>query len=210
MDQDPRGITPGNYPPLTRLNSDLDIEGEKMRRLITILLLFLSVFLVPFVKAQETSKEGGLKISSPAFENNGPIPVKYTCDGANVNPPLKIENTPRETKSIALIFDDIDAPRGSYVHWILWSIDPTIKEIKENSVPEGTVQGMNGFKKQSYGGPCPPGRAHRYVFKIFALDTRLNLDPNSTKADLEKVMRGHVKAQAQLMGIYKKVSASQK
>jgi Raf kinase inhibitor-like YbhB/YbcL family protein len=209
MDQGPWGIILGNYPQSSRLNSELDMDGKKMRRLILFVLLLLSVFLVPFVKAQEASKGGGLKLSSPAFENNGYIPSKYTCDGANVNPPLKIENVPQGTKSLAMIFDDVDAPRGSYVHWILWNIDPTIKEIKENSVPEGAVQGMNDFKKQNYGGPCPPGRAHRYVFKIFALDIRLNPDPSSTKADLEKGMKGHVMVQAQLMGVYKRVSASQ-
>jgi Raf kinase inhibitor-like YbhB/YbcL family protein len=110
---------------------------------------------------------------------------------------------------LALIFDDIDVPRGSYVHWILWNIDPTIKEIKENSVPEGAVQGMNDFKKHNYGGPCPPGRAHRYVFKIFALDTRLNLDPHSTKADLEKAVEGHVISKSQCLGVYKRIAASQ-
>ena len=125
-----------------------------------------------------------------------------------MNPPLKIENTPSETKSLVLIFDDVDAPRGSYVHWILWNIAPTLKEIRENSVPEGAVQGMNDFKKQNYGGPCPPGRAHRYVFKIFALDVRLNLDPNSTKADLEKAMEGHMVATGQLMGKFKRSKPS--
>lgn len=202
------GITLGNYLQSSRWNNDLDIEGEEIKRLIVFVLLLLSVFLVPFVKAQEISKGGGLKISSSAFENDGHIPVKYTCDGANVNPPLKIENTPRETKSFALIFDDIDAPRGSYVHWILWNIDPTIKEIRENSVPEGAVQGINDFKKYNYGGPCPPGRAHRYVFKIFALDSRLNLDSNSTKADLEKVMKGGVVATGQLAGKFKRSKPS--
>lgn len=181
-----------------------------MRRPIIYVLLLLSIFLVSYAMSQETSKAGGLKISSSAFENNGHIPPKYTCDGANVNPPLKIENVPQGTKSLAMIFDDIDAPRGTYVHWILWNIDPIVKEIKENSVPESAVQGKNDFKKQNYGGPCPPGRVHRYVFKIFALDTRLNLDPNLTKADLEKDMRGHVIAQAQLVGVYKRVGASQK
>lgn len=181
-----------------------------MRRLIIYVLLLLSVFLVPFGKAQETSKEGGLKISSSAFENNGHIPSKYTCDGANVNPPLKIENVPQGTKSLVLIFDDIDAPRGSYAHWILWNIDPEVKEIKENSVLEGAVQGTNDLKKCNYGGPCPPGRAHKYVFKIYALDTRLNLDANSTKTNLKKAMKGHVISHAQLMGVYKRVGASQK
>lgn len=175
-----------------------------MRQPIIYVLLFLSVFLISNVMSQEIVKTGGLKISSSAFENNKNIPRQYTCDGVNVNPPLKIENVPREAKSLALVFDDIDAPRGSYVHWILWNIDPGIKEIKENFVPEGAVQGMNDFKKNNYGGPCPPSRAHRYVFKIYALNTLLNLNPNSTKTSLEEAMKGHVIAQAQIIGVYKR------
>ena len=147
-----------------------------------------------------------MKIASPAFKNNGHIPAKYTCDGTNVNPPLWIEDVPQGAKSLALIFDDIDAPRGSYVHWILWNMAPGTMEVKENSVPEGSVQGLNDFKKSYYGGPCPPGRAHRYIFKLYAMDTRLNLDPNSTKSDLKRAMGDHVLAEAQLTGIYKRRS----
>ncbi len=105
---------------------------------------------------------------------------------------------------MALIFDDQDAPGGSYVHWVLWNIDPRTKEIKEDSVPEGAVQGINDFKKNPYGGPCPPTRPHRYVFKVFALDTFLNLNPTSTKLDLEKAMEGHILGKTQLKGTYKR------
>jgi len=168
-----------------------------------IMVIVLLFFIVSPGVGQEVSKTG-FKISSTAFENNGKIPSTYACDGTNINPPLKIENTPKEAKSLALVFDDIDAPRGSYVHWILWNIDPGVKEIKENSVPESAIQGLNDFKKNNYGGPCPPGRGHKYVFKIYALDTRLNLDSNSTKADLEKAMKSHILAQAQWTGTYKK------
>jgi Raf kinase inhibitor-like YbhB/YbcL family protein len=153
---------------------------------------------------QTVSKSEAMKISSPAFESGGKIPKEYTCDGKTVNPPLKIENAPLSTKSFALVFDDIDAPRGTYVHWIVWNMDPGLKEMRESSVPEGVVQGMNDFKKRNYGGPCPPGRAHRYVFKIYALDTVLNLNPNSTKKDLEKAMEGHVLSRAELTGSYKR------
>jgi Raf kinase inhibitor-like YbhB/YbcL family protein len=175
-----------------------------MKRIVVCLGVFLQVFLLSYAMGQSGTKTGGLKISSPAFENAGKIPKKYTCDGANVNLPLLIENVPSNTKSLALVFDDIDAPRGSYVHWILWNIDPNVMEIKENSVPEGAVQGMNDFKKRNYGGPCPPGRAHKYVFKIYALDTLLNLNPNSTKKDLEKAMEGHIISRSQLTGVYKR------
>jgi Raf kinase inhibitor-like YbhB/YbcL family protein len=175
---------------------------KKMWHRVIYIGLFVLVFLFSYAMGQEAAKAGGFKISSPAFENNGHIPPKYTCDGANVNPSLKIENVPSNTKSLALVFDDMDAPRGTYVHWILWNIDPNIKEIKENSVPEGAVQGMNDFKKHPYGGPCPPRRAHKYVFKIYALDTLLNLNPNLTKKDLEKAMEGHIISRAQLTGLY--------
>jgi Raf kinase inhibitor-like YbhB/YbcL family protein len=168
------------------------------------ILVFLQVLLSSYAMGQSVTKVEKWKISSPAFENGGEIPKKYTCDGANVNPPLKIENVPSNTKSLALVFDDIDAPRGTYVHWILWSMNPGVKEIKENSVPEGAVQGVNNFKKRHYGGPCPPKRAHKYVFKIYALDTLLNLNPNGTKKDLEKIMEGHVISQTQLTGLYKR------
>ncbi|MBM4306010.1 MAG: YbhB/YbcL family Raf kinase inhibitor-like protein [Deltaproteobacteria bacterium] len=177
-----------------------------MTKSLIVLLIFL-FFIVSLGIGQEVSKTG-FKISSAAYENNGRIPSTYACDGANINPPLKVENTPKEAKSLALVFDDIDAPRGSYVHWILWNMDPNVKEIKENSVPEGAIQGTNDFKKQNYGGPCPPGRGHKYVFKIYALDTRLDLSPSSTKTDLEKAMKGHILAQSQWIGTYKKKGGS--
>jgi Raf kinase inhibitor-like YbhB/YbcL family protein len=173
---------------------------------IYILPFFFFFFVSPAI-GQESGKTGGMKISSPAFEDRGQIPGKYTCDGANVNPPLRIENLPAGARSLALVFDDIDAPRGTYVHWILWNLDPGTKEIKENSVPQGSVQGLNDFKKNHYGGPCPPRHAHRYLFKVYALDIRLDIDSGSTKKDLEKAMGGHVVEEAHLTGIYKKRSS---
>jgi Raf kinase inhibitor-like YbhB/YbcL family protein len=178
--------------------------GGSMRCLLIYIGVFLQVFLSSYAMGQSGTKTERLKISSPAFESGGEIPKKYTCDGANISPPLKIENVPSNTKSLALVFDDIDAPRGTYVHWILWNIDPNVKPIKENSVPEGAVQGMNDFKKRNYGGPCPPRRAHKYVFKIYVLDTLLNLNPNLTKKDLEKAMEGHIISRSQLTGVYKR------
>ena len=175
-----------------------------MKRLRIYIVFFLQVFLFSYAMGQSVTKIEGLKISSPAFENSGEIPKKYTCDGANVSPSLKIENVPSNTKSLALVFDDIDAPRGTYVHWILWNMAPGVNEIKENSVPEGVMQGVNDFKKRHYGGPCPPKRAHKYVFDIYALDTLLNLNPNGTKKDLGKAMEGHIISRAQLTGLYKR------
>ena len=166
-------------------------------------LIFLPIFL-SFHVTGSAAEAVEWKISSPAFENGGKIPKKYACDGANINPRLKIENTPSNAKSFALVVDDIDAPGGSYVHWIVWNIDPGLKEIKENSIPEGGVQGMNDFKKRNYGGPCPPGRAHQYAFRIYALDTLLNVSSNGTKKELEKAMEGHILSRAQLTGSYKR------
>jgi hypothetical protein len=140
-----------------------------------------------------------LAVTSPAFENNKSIPSKYTCDGNDVNPPLIIEGTPEETKSLVLIVDDPDAPMRTWDHWVVWNILPTNK-IEENSVPG--VEGMNSFRKHSYGGPCPPSGTHRYFFKIYALDTKLNLDSNSRKKNVEKAMKGHILAKGELVGLY--------
>lgn len=140
-----------------------------------------------------------LKITSPAFENNSNIPKKYTCDGEDINPPLKLDGLPNETKSIVLIVDDPDAPMGTWDHWIVWNIPPG-KEIAENTVPG--VEGMNDFQRQSYGGPCPPSGTHRYFFKVYALKEKLDLDVNSKKSDVEKEMEGKIVAKGELIGLY--------
>jgi len=127
------------------------------------------------------------------------IPRKYTCDGRDVNPSLNIEDLPKETKSLVLIVDDPDAPMGTWVHWVVWNIPPA-KEILEDSVP-GT-EGVNDFQRHSYGGPCPPSGTHRYFFKVYALDAKLELSPNSRKRDLEKAMEGHILAKGEIIGLY--------
>ena len=147
---------------------------------------------------------GALKLSSPAFKHNQMIPTKHTCDGADVNPSLLIENPPSEAKSLALILDDPDAPAGTWVHWVLWNIDPKTTEIREDSVPSGAEQGTNDFRKHDYGGPCPPSGTHRYFFKLYVLDTTLNLGAVTTKAALERAMKGHIVAQTELVGLYKR------
>jgi len=141
----------------------------------------------------------GLTVTSPGFENNNLIPSKYTCDGDDVNPPLIIEGIPEGTKSLVLIVDDPDAPMGTWDHWIVWNISPTSK-IEENSVPG--VEGLNDFRKHSYGGPCPPSGTHRYFFKVYALDTKLDLNSNSRKKNVEKAMKGHILAEGVLVGLY--------
>lgn len=147
-----------------------------------------------------------MKLSSSVFENNQLIPAKYTCDGEDINPPLQISEVPEGTKSLALIIDDPDAPMGTWDHWIVWNINPSVSFIKENSVPEGGVQGMNDFGKQPYGGPCPPSGTHRYFFKLYALDKELELDSSSKKEVLERAMEGHILDKAELVGLYKKGS----
>ncbi len=143
-----------------------------------------------------------LTLSSPAFEHNRLIPQKHTCDGEDVSPALRIGNAPPGTKSFALIVDDPDAPAGTWVHWILWNIDPKTTEIGEGTVPPGAVQGMNDFRKSGYGGPCPPSGTHRYFFKLYALDTVPGRSRGAVKADLERAMKGHIIAQAELIGLY--------
>lgn len=153
---------------------------------------------------KESMVQSSLSISSPVFDSGGGIPVKYTCDGANVNPPLTISGVPEEAKSLALIVDDPDTPSGTWTHWLLWNIDPATNEIAENSVPVGSVVGTNDFGDASYGGPCPPSGVHRYYFRIFALDDTLDLSSASKRAQLESSTSQHILAQGELMGKYEK------
>ena len=143
-----------------------------------------------------------MKLSS-VFKEGEKIPEKYTCKGDDVNPPLKISDIPLGTKSLVLIMDDPDAPMGTWDHWMMWNI-PVINEIKEDSVPKGAVQGINSWKRNDYGGPCPPSGTHRYYFKLYALDTMLNLSESSNKKELERAMNGHIVAEAKLMGVFSK------
>lgn len=141
-----------------------------------------------------------LKITSNAFADGGLIPAKYTCDGVNVSPPLDIEHIPEAAKSLAIIADDPDAPDGTWVHWLVWNI-PLTHHIKENQVHG--VQGVNDFNKRIYGGPCPrPGKEHRYFFKVYALDTLLELPENTKKYLLERSMSNHILAFGKLTGVY--------
>jgi Raf kinase inhibitor-like YbhB/YbcL family protein len=171
---------------------------------LLIIPLMVMVLLLSVSSSKEVNAMSTIQITSPAFQNNGLIPRQYTCDGKDINPPLMIADCPQGTKSLALICDDPDAPVGIWVHWVVWNIDPSVKEIKENAVPQGAVQGINDFRKHSYGGPCPPSGTHRYFFKVYALDTMFAISPNSTKADLEKAMKGHILAEGRLVGLYKR------
>lgn len=146
-----------------------------------------------------------MKITSPAFADKQMIPPKYTCDGKNINPPLEIINIPPKTRSLVLIVNDPDAPSGDWVHWLVWNINPETKLIAEDESPQGAIQGTNDFNKQNYGGPCPPSGIHHYQFKIYALDTLLNLPSSSRKKDLGKAMENHILDKALLIGFYQRV-----
>jgi len=142
-----------------------------------------------------------MKITSSAFQEGATIPSKFTCDSADASPPLQIADIPSETKSLALIVDDPDAPSGLFTHWLVWNLSPQTSTVTEGSVPKG-VHGTNDFGKSGYGGPCPPSGTHRYYFKIFALDRELDLPFGANRGQLDAAMKGHVVAQGELMGRY--------
>ncbi len=151
-----------------------------------------------------------LKLTSTAFTLGGSIPKKFTCDGPDVSPALAWTDAPAGAQSLSLIMDDPDAPAGTWVHWVLYDLPANTRELpegvpKDNQLSNGARQGRNDFGRIGYGGPCPPpGSAHRYFFKLYALDAKTNLKAGATKAELEKAMRGHILAQTELMGRYKR------
>ena len=184
-----------------------------------VLLLFLIITLIccgckdKSGKQADTTDKGGkhmeIKLTSSAFEEGGMIPAKYTCDEDDISPPLKWDAVPDGTLSIALISDDPDAPMGTWVHWVLYNLPPDKRELPENfpedeTLPDGTRQGMTDFGKTGYGGPCPPSGTHRYYFKIYALDSMIDSTTVLDKKALLEKMKGHILAEGQLMGRYKR------
>lgn len=151
-----------------------------------------------------------IKLISPAFTEGQPIPAKHTCEGADVSPPLKWSDAPQATKGFGLICNDPDAPVGTWVHWVIYALPVSTTELGEQippseTLPSGAKQGVNDFKRVGYGGPCPPpGKPHRYFFKLYALDTELSLKPRATKKELLKAMEGHILAEGSLMGTYQR------
>lgn len=149
-------------------------------------------------------------IVESVFEYQKPIPVKYTCEGENVSPPLKFGEIPKESKSLVIIVDDPDAPRGTFDHWIVWNIPPQLTALSEGAkelFTKGSIAklGTNGYQDTNYRGPCPPpGNSHRYFFKIFALDNMLDLPYGATKQEVEKAMEGHILDKATLIGTYQR------
>ena len=147
-----------------------------------------------------------LQVLSKVFSAGGTVPKRNTCDGENLSPPLAWSETPSGARSIALIADDPDAPGGTFTHWLLFNVPPQTRALLEgasSSLPGGGIQGRNGFGKVGYGGPCPPpGKPHRYFFRVFALDNKLDLKPGASREEIEKAMQGHVLAQGEIMARY--------
>jgi Raf kinase inhibitor-like YbhB/YbcL family protein len=177
-----------------------------------IILLSLSCLIVLGIAFKtNTFALGGnsMELKSPAFEEGGMIPKKHTCDGDDISPPLRWTSVADGTKTLALICDDPDAPGGTWVHWVIFNIPGDTRDLAENvppqkELPNRAKQGTNDFRKIGYGGPCPPGGTHRYYFKIYSLDTDLDLESGATKAQLLQAMKGHVLGEDQLMGKYKR------
>jgi hypothetical protein len=149
------------------------------------------------------------ELTSTAFEQGEPIPEKYSCDGEDISPPLAWGDPPAGTQSLALVMDDPDAPGGTWDHWILFNISPNLRELQENLPitgknvdPDAIFVGNNSWGRAGYGGPCPPSGTHRYFFKLYALDTTINLLPGATKQQLLNAMDGHILAEAELMGTF--------
>ena len=143
-----------------------------------------------------------IQITSPDFQDQENLPARFTCDGVGVNPALSLTNIPPNTQSLVLIVDDPDAPAGTFTHWLVWNLDPHIKEIKSGELPAGASVGLNSGRQTNYYPPCPPSGTHRYFFQIFALDTRLSLPAGSSRDELEKACQNHIVDQAVLVGFY--------
>jgi len=180
-------------------------------RTVILLLLAAVLFGCEARKPTEATKEKGkkmeIKVTSSAFEEGEMIPAEYTADGRNISPPLEWSPGPEGTKSIALINDDPDAPMGTWVHWVVYNIPPDVTSLEENVLPEetlpnGAVHGTTDFGRIGYGGPAPPSGTHRYFFKVYVLDTMLDLPTGATKGQVEEAMNGHILAEGRLMGKY--------
>ena len=194
----------------------------------TPLIVAVALLLVPFIALRmcsrsriaaprpanrTTYKEGAamsFTLVSPAFPNGEPIAARYTCDGADLSPALAWSEVPAASQSLALIADDPDAPAGTWTHWLLWNIPARATLLAENApkidvLDNGARQGINDFQRIGYGGPCPPpGKPHRYFFRLFALDARLDLKPGATRAQLELAIQPHLLAETHWMGTYKR------
>jgi Raf kinase inhibitor-like YbhB/YbcL family protein len=157
--------------------------------------------------APPAAPETAFELTSTAFAHEEPIPQKYTCDGQDISPPLQWSDPPQGTQSLALICDDPDAPVGTWVHWVLYNLPAEARALPEavppqGELPDGSRHGQNSWRRLDYGGPCPPSGTHRYFFKLYALDTILDLEVGEGKKQILQAMEGHILAQAELMGVY--------
>lgn len=165
-------------------------------------LLFLLQPLLIRAAEPEPTNTMKMKISTTAFSERRPIPERFTADGLNINPPLAISGVPQEAKSLVLVVDDPDAPMGTWNHWLVWNIKPDTASIREDSVPRGAVVGRNDAGTAAYVGPSPPSGTHRYYFRLYALDTRLDLPGGSDRSALDEAMRSHIIAKSEILGRY--------
>ncbi len=181
-------------------------EAQRARRIdvgsIALAIAILLIALACGADEKPARQEVSMRLTSPAFEHEGDIPVRYTCDGDDVSPALNIDDTPTDTVSMALLMDDPDAPAGTWDHWVVYDISPTA-EIPEGVGSLGTA-GNNSWGRSGYGGPCPPSGTHRYVFTLYALDARLDLSTGADKAAVLDALADHVLAEAVLMGRYRR------
>jgi Raf kinase inhibitor-like YbhB/YbcL family protein len=143
-----------------------------------------------------------MKLISPDFSEGGKIPERFTCEGQDISPALKVDGVPKAAKSLVLIVDDPDAPAGTFTHWLVWNLKPDLTEIVANSLPFDAVQGVNDFGRSKYGGPCPPSGVHRYNFTLYALDATLELPAKSKRKAVDAAIKGHIIDEATLMGRY--------
>ncbi len=143
-----------------------------------------------------------MRISSPAFGHQETIPSKYTCDGTGISPELSIEDVPQGSQSLALIMEDPDAVSGTFIHWTVWNIDTSTRNFEEDAAPVGATEGLNSAREIGYHRPCPPYGTHRYFFKLYALDIRLDLPSGAVLSELETAMAGHILDQTEFYGLY--------
>lgn len=186
------------------------MSSKKVVILIITLGLLGGVFLVynhpPRKEGSPAIKENGLEVRSPAFDQNQTIPTKYTCDGKGVNPVLKIKNVPGKATSLVLIVEDPDAPRGPFIHWVVFNINPSITEVAEGETPKGAVEGMNDFEDSGYGAVCPPegDGVHHYHFKLYALGKKVDLGSSTSEEAVKEAMEDSVLDSAELIGVYER------
>ena len=164
--------------------------------------LLVFIFIVSISKSQTASS---FKLTSSAFTEGKPIPAKYTCDSANVSPPLSWSGSPEKTKSFAIIMDDPDAPMGTWVHWVIYNIPGTVTSFEEKKgVTEiKAMDGLNSWEEKGYNGPCPPGGTHHYNFKLYALDKTLPPKDKMTKDELLEAIKGHILGETTLTGLFR-------